>query len=204
MKAVNAVFGPHRDAARRGGAVDTQPVLFIQGAGSIHDPEGSGRLAAHLANELGTGYRLIAPEMPDADNPHYQPWRDRIARELEAIAEKVILVGHSFGGSVLLKYLAEGSFRKPVRGLFLVSVPNWGPDGWAYSEFAAPNDLGSRLPTSRIFLYHSRDDPEVPFGHLAYYQDHLPTATARPIDGAEHSFVEGLPTLVDDIQNLPR
>jgi uncharacterized protein len=184
--------------------VDSQPVLFIQGAGRMHEPEGSGRLAAYLASELGTDYRLIAPEMPDADHPHYQPWRDRIEQELEAIDGKVILVGHSFGGSVLLKYLAEDAYRKPVRGLFLVSVPNWGPDGWAYDEFAAPNDVGSMLRASRIFLYHSRDDPEVPFAHLAYYQDHLPTATARAIDGAQHSFIWGLPTLVDDIKSLPR
>ena len=39
----------------------TQPVLFIQGAGGMHQPEGSGRLAAYLARELGTGYRVIAP-----------------------------------------------------------------------------------------------------------------------------------------------
>jgi len=184
--------------------VDRRPVLFIQGAGSMHEPEGSGRLAAYLAHELGTDYNLIAPEMPDADNPHYQPWRDRIELELQAIDGKVIFVGHSFGGSVLLKYLAEGSYRQPLKGLFLVSVPNWGPDGWAYDEFAVPNDVGSRLPASRIYLYHSRNDPEVPFTHLAYYQDHLPAATARPIDGSEHSFVEGLPPLVDDIKSLAR
>ena len=75
---------------------------------------------------------------------------DRIERELDAIDEAVILVGHSFGGSVLLKYLAQGSYQKPIRGLFLVSVPNWGPDGWAYDEFAVP-DIGSRLPASKIF-----------------------------------------------------
>jgi hypothetical protein len=38
----------------------------------MHEPEGSGRLAAYLARDLGTDYRLIAPEMPDADNPHFQ------------------------------------------------------------------------------------------------------------------------------------
>jgi uncharacterized protein len=183
--------------------VDSQPVLFIQGAGSMHEPEGSGRLAAYLARKLGTDYRVIAPEMPDADNPHYQPWRDRIEQELEGIDEDVILVGHSFGGSVLLKYFAEGSYRKPVRGLFLVSVPNWGPGGWAYDEFAAPDDVASRLPASRIFLYHSRDDAEVPFAHLGYYEEHLPIATVRPIAGAQHSFVEGLPILVEDIKSLP-
>jgi len=184
--------------------MDTQPVLFIQGAGNMHEPEGSGRLAAYLARELGTDYRVIAPEMPDADNPHYQPWRDRIEQELDAIDEDVILVGHSFGGSVLLKYLAEGSYQKPVRGLFLVSVPNWGPDGWAYDEFAAPDDVASRLPESRIFLYHSRDDQEVPFAHLHYYEERLRTAMVRPIAGSEHSFVEGLPLLVEDIKSLPR
>jgi uncharacterized protein len=182
----------------------SQPVLFIQGAGSIHEPDGSGRLAAYLARELGTGYRIIAPEMPNADNPNYQSWRDRIEQKLEAIDEDVMLVGHSFGGSVLLKYLAEGSYRKPVRGLFLVSVPNWGPNGWAYDDFAVPEDVASRLSVSRIFLYHSRDDPEVPFGHLAYYHEHLPAATARPINGSEHSFVAGLPPLVEDIKSLPR
>ena len=184
--------------------MDTQPVLFIQGAGSMHEPEGSGRLAAYLARELGTGFHVVAPQMPDADNPHYQPWRDRIDHELETIDKEVILVGHSFGGSVLLKFLAEGSYRRSVRGLFLVSVPNWGPGGWAYDEYAVPDNVGSRLPPSRIFLYHSRDDPEVPFAHLGYYQENLPTATARPVDGSEHSFVEGLPTLVDDIKSLTR
>ena len=182
----------------------TQPVLFIQGAGGMHQPEGSGRLAAYLARELGTGYRVIAPEMPDADNPRYQPWRDRIERELEAIDEAVILVGHSFGGSVLLKYLAQGLVPEAHPGPVSRLRAQLGPDGWAYDEFAVPDDVGSRLPASKIFLYHSRDDPEVPFAHLGYYQQRLPTATARPIDGSEHSFLQGLPTLVDDIRNLPR
>jgi uncharacterized protein len=144
----------HRDSVGRGHAVNSQPVLFIQGAGSMLAPQGSGRLAAHLAREVGTDYRVIAPEMPHADSPDYQSWRDRIELELAAIDDEVILVGHSFGGSVLLKYLAEGSNRKPVRGLFLVSVPDWGPDGWAYAEFAVPDDVGSRLPATRIFMYH--------------------------------------------------
>ena len=183
--------------------MDPQPLLFVQGAGSMHEPDGSGRLAAYLSNELGSSYRVIAPEMPDADSPRYQPWRDRIEQELEVIDDDVIVVGHSFGGSVVLKYFAEGSYQKPVPGLFLISVPDWGPGGWAYEEFAVPDDVGSRMPTSSIFLYHSRHDPEVPFAHLAYYQERLPTATARAIAGSEHSFLEGLPVLIDDIRSLP-
>lgn len=184
--------------------VNTQPILFVQGAGSMHAPDGSGRLAGYLASALGARYHVIAPEMPDADNPRYRPWRDRLEQEIKAIDEDVIVVGHSFGGSVVLKYFAEGSLRTPVRGLFLVSVPDWGPGGWAYDEFAVPNDVGSRLPTSRVFLYHSREDPEVPFEHLHCYERLLPGATIRAMAGSEHSFTQGLPALVDDIRSLAR
>ena len=65
--------------------MDTQPILFVQGAGDMQQPEGSGQLAAYLASELGDRYRVIAPEMPEANNPHYQPWSDRINQELRAI-----------------------------------------------------------------------------------------------------------------------
>ena len=101
----------------------------------------------------------------------------------------------------MLKCLAEGSHER-IQALFLISTPDWGPDGWEYEEFAVPNDVGARLPTSTIFLYHSREDPEVPFAHLSYYQKRLPTATVRAIPGSEHSFLEGLPRLVEDIRSL--
>jgi uncharacterized protein len=181
--------------------MDTQPILFVQGAGDMQLPDGSGRLAAYLAAELGDRYRVIAPEMPEAGNPRYRAWSDRIDQELGAIEQDVIIVGHSFGGSVVLKCLANGSHER-IQALFLVSAPDWGPDGWAYEEFAVPDDVGARLPTSRIFLYHSREDPEVPFAHLAYYQERLPTATVREIPGSEHSFLEGLPVLIEDIRSL--
>jgi len=67
-----------------------QPLLFIQGAGDMRAAEGSGHLADYLGKELGDDYRVIAPEMPDADHPRYRPWRDRIARELAAIDDEVV------------------------------------------------------------------------------------------------------------------
>jgi predicted alpha/beta hydrolase family esterase len=178
------------------------PVLFIQGAGDMWAPEGSGVFAKYLEKALGAGFDVIAPEMPDADSePHYLPWRDRIDAELRAIDEPVILVGHSFGGSVLLKYLAEGPPPVSITGFFLVSVPWWGPEGWAYDEYALPDDFASRLPEIPPFLYHSREDPHVPFAHLALYEERLPNATSRSIDGSQHSFTD-LPVLISDIRQL--
>src|SRR5690349_1221133 len=104
----------------------TKQILFIHGAGNQHHPEGSAKLVAALKQQLGSDYHVLAPDMPDPDNPAYQPWRDQIEQELDKLDAHVLLIGHSFGGSVLLKYLAEGTYRKPIAGLFLVSVPYWG------------------------------------------------------------------------------
>jgi predicted alpha/beta hydrolase family esterase len=177
------------------------PVLFIQGAGDMRHPEGSGHLADYLGTQLGDGFRVIAPEMPDADDPHYRAWRDAIERELAAIDGPVVLVGHSFGGSVVLKYLAEGSFKGEIAGLFLVSVPVWGAN---FEEFALPEDFAARLPATTTFLYHSIGDPEIGFASMGRYERELRDATARPIPGSEHSFVNGLPVLVDDIRGVAR
>jgi predicted alpha/beta hydrolase family esterase len=177
------------------------PVLFVQGAGDMREPDGSGGLAGYLADELGSRYKVLAPAMPDPDNPRYRPWRDRIERELAAVGGDPLLVGHSFGGSVLLKYLAEGSYGGRIRGLFLVAVPHWGAEAWAYEEFAVPDDVASKLGPTPVFLYHSRDDPEVPFGHFSLYAGLIPKASARSLTGSEHSFVRGLPELVDDIRS---
>jgi uncharacterized protein len=172
-------------------------LLFIHGAGHPRHPEGSGQLADYFARELGDAFRAVAPTMPEPDDPHYRPWRDEIERQLSALGDDLLLVGHSFGGSVLLKYLAEGSYQRPVAGLFLVAVPFWGSD---FPDFALPEDFAAHLPSAPTFLYQSTDDPEVPFSHLRRYQEHLPWATSRAIDGSQHSFTDGLPQLVRDIQ----
>src|SRR5215213_7482792 len=110
-------------------------------------PDGSGVLVRYLTSALGPDYDVVAPAMPDAAiGPHYRPWRDRIDAELRGIAGAVVLVGHSFGGSVLLKYLTDGPPPRPIAGLFLVAVPFWGPEGWAYDEYALPTDFASNLP----------------------------------------------------------
>ena len=61
---------------------------------------------------------------------------------------------------------------------------------------------GSTPPIRHLFLYHNRSDEEVPFSSLKRYQEKLPQATVRVLDGKEHSFTEGLPLLTQDIKRL--
>jgi len=178
-------------------------VLFVQGAGAMNAPEGSGVLADFLRRDLGAGYNVVAPEMPGADtDPRYEPWRDEVDRQLGALGGGIALVGHSLGGSVLLKDLAEKQSPVPVAGIFLVSVPWWGPEGWDYDEFAMPDEFAHTLPAVPTFLYNSRYDTTVPYEHQALYLERMPGVIARTIEGSEHSFVNGLPELVTDIRDV--
>jgi predicted alpha/beta hydrolase family esterase len=115
----------------------------------------------------------------------------------------VILVGHSLGGSILLKYLSEEGVDKPVAGLFLVVTPYWGVEDWEVEEYALREDFASKIPEElTVFLYHSRDDEVVPFAHAALYAGKLPRVTVRELDGRGHQFDDDLSEVAQDIRRL--
>jgi uncharacterized protein len=192
------------DLARPGRASQLPPmprnVLVIHGAGEPRRRRGKVYWEPLLGDALGHGFRVKAPRMPRPNTPQYWPWARRIAN-LVAGARKPILVGHSFGASVLLKYLSEAVRRPALAALFLVATPFWGPD---FPEFALPPDFGARLrDVSPLYLYHSRDDPEIPFEHLERYSRVLPHAIVRALDGRGHEFNQPeFPELAADIRRL--
>jgi predicted alpha/beta hydrolase family esterase len=176
-------------------------VLFIQGAGEGAYEEDA-KLAASLQDALGTGYHVIYPKMPEEENPDDGAWMTQIAEELASLNGKVILVGHSAGGGVLLKYLLKKDIRRQVAGIFLISIPYWGPADEA-GEYTFQEGFASRLPHGvPIFLYHSRDDEWVPFAHLGIYAEKIPQAIVREFDGRGHQFNNDLSEIAVDIKSL--
>ncbi|HSK99569.1 MAG TPA: alpha/beta fold hydrolase [Rubrobacteraceae bacterium] len=177
-------------------------VLFIQGGGEGAYEEDR-KLAASLQDELGAAYDVRCPKMPDEDSPEYGAWRDRISEELAAPEGEVFLVGHSLGGSILLKYLCEEGAAKSVAGLFLVAAPFWGVEDWEVDEYALRRDFASKLPAELpVFLYHGRDDDVVPLEHLALYAQKLPRANVRELDGRGHQLAGDLSEVARDIGRL--
>ena len=161
------------------------------------------KLAENLRDELGVAFDVRYPKMPDEASPDSEAWKDTIARELAALNGEVVLVGHSVGAFVLLKYLTEEAVEKPVAGLFLVSAPFVGTEGWQVEEDALREDFASKLPEGLpVFLYHSRDDEWVPYAHLALYAEKLPQATIHKFDGRGHQFDDDLSEVARDIKEL--
>jgi len=152
--------------------------LFIQGAGDMHAPLGSAHLAAYLQQQLGPEIEIAAPEMPDPEEPSYRAWGAAIGEALAAAGPGAILIGHSFGH----RRCSAGSARATTRQSAVSSLSR-PVVGRELPEYELPDGFEERLPAvAATFLYHSRDDPEVPFKHLAEYERVFPEATVRPLE----------------------
>lgn len=174
-------------------------VLFVHGGGEGAYEEDK-RLAESLRDALGAAYDVRSPKMPDEDSPTYEAWRDRISEELADPDGEAILVGHSLGASVLLKYASEEAVDGGFAGLFLVAPPYWGAEDWEVGEYELRTDFASKLPEDLpVFFYHSRDDETVPFTHLALYAERLPRAMVREFDGRGHQFDDDISEVARDI-----
>jgi uncharacterized protein len=177
-------------------------VLFIQGGGD-GGYEADVNMVATLQNALGKGYDMSYPRMPDDDAVPDFGWLKQIGEEIDKIKGELILVAHSLGASLLLKYLSENKISRRISGIFLLSAPFWsGNEDWKQG-LKLQEGFAENLPeTSRIFFYHCRDDEEVPFDHLAIYRDHLPGATFREIESGGHLLNNNLDMVAKDIKDL--
>lgn len=142
--------------------------------------------------------------MPSPEAPDYKPWRDQIEKEILKLAEGSILIGHSLGGSFLLKYLSEEKMDKEFLGLFIVAAPYWGLEGWEYEAFSLKKGFSEKLNNAgKIFIYHTLDDQIVSRDHLIRYAKSIPHALVREVDGFGHAFnAAECKELIQDIKAL--
>jgi predicted alpha/beta hydrolase family esterase len=174
-------------------------VLFIQGGGD-NGYEADAKLAESLRAKLGTAYNVHYPQMIGDEKLPDFGWGQQIDQALAAIHDKVILVGHSVGASILLKHLSENEVSHPINGIFLIATPFWGAD---YEGLMLRENFADTLPKNvPIFLYHTQDDEEVSITHLSKYAKKLPQATIREIASGGHQLGNDLTPVALDIKNL--
>jgi predicted alpha/beta hydrolase family esterase len=177
-------------------------VLFIQGGGEGAYKEDE-ELVKSLRDVLGAEYDVLYPKMPEEENSGYEAWKVQISKEIAVLNGKLILVAHSVGCSMLLKYLSEERIENLLAGIFLIAAPYWGPGGWPVDEFTLDEGRASKLLKAfLIFFYHSRDDNIVPFTHLAKHTEKFPQAIICEFDGRGHQFNNDLSEVAADIKSL--
>jgi uncharacterized protein len=178
-------------------------ILFIQGGGSEVDYTADAKLVASLREDLGEAYVVHYPQLANDESAPDFGRKKQIGKELSLIDGDVILVGHSLGASMLLKYLSETRVDKKIIGIFLIATPFWSGDEDWKQGFKLKQDFEDKIPKGvPIFLYHSKDDEEVPFDHLEIYAKHLPQATLRKITDGGHQLNNDLSLVAKDIRSL--
>lgn len=159
----------------------------------------SPRWSEWLQSEL-LGVDVLTPSFPNSQNAQYEEWKILFEKILPYLTGDVILVGHSLGGMFLAKYLQENPLRRPVKSIVLVAP--------AYND-NSNEDLGSfgvesatRLgeSTNEVHLFHSQDDPVVPFTELAKFQSDLPDAHVHIFSDRNHFLQPTFPELAAIIE----
>jgi uncharacterized protein len=177
-------------------------ILFIQGGGGEEDYAADAKLVESLQEVLGKEYAVHYPPLPNESTPDYGRKR-QIEEQIALIKGEVILVGHSLGASMILKYLSESKVQKKIAGIFLISTPFWSGDEDWKQAFKLHQDFPNKLPKNvPIFFYHSKNDEEVPFAHLEQYERNLPQATVRKITDGGHQLNNDLSIVAKDIKSL--
>ena len=177
-------------------------VIFIQGGGE-EGYEADAKLVASLRTALGKKYNVDYPQMPSVESLPDFGWLERIGEEISLTNDKIILVGHSLGASMLLKYLSESQVQKIITGIFLIATPFWsGDENWKQG-LKLHKDFAVKIPKSTpIFLYQCKDDKVVPFDHLEFYKKNLPQAIFRIIKSGGHQLNNDLSLIAKDIKSL--
>jgi predicted alpha/beta hydrolase family esterase len=177
-------------------------VLFIQGGGE-DGYTADKKMVDSLKAALGNGFEVSYPELQSDETVPDFRWPEQIGKAINDIEGDVILVGHSLGASLILKYLSETTIQKKISGIFLLATAFWsGNEDWV-KGLMLKDDFPGKLPGDiPISMYHSMDDDEVPFEHLALYAKKLPQATMHEIKKGGHQFNNDLKFLAGDIRKL--
>jgi hypothetical protein len=131
------------------------------------------------------GRKVIAPEMPDADEPHIHSWVSKLKEIIEP-NEGAILVGHSVGCQAILRYLAElpegqnvGGvvFLAPWTNLIMKTIEEEGEESVAIAKewIDSPLDFAEikKHIQGKVIAIFSDDDPDVPLSEKDIFAEKL-------------------------------
>lgn len=157
-----------------------------------------------IDEKLGEGFEVISPEMPNSANAKYSEWKIIFDKLILFLEDTFVFIGHSLGGLFLAKYLSENSFSKKILATYLIAAPYDDKDSEdSLGDFVLPATLEKlEKQGGRIFVYHSEDDPIVPFIDIEKYTKALPKAEKNIFKTKGHFMQEEFPELIESIQHL--
>lgn len=153
-------------------------------------------------------FQIIKPEMPNKELACYKIRRLWFEKHLPYFDdENFILIGHSLGAMFLIKYLWENGFPFKISQLHLVA-PVLNDEGLTpgdnhLGDFAYEPSIIKNLEkvADQIFIWHSKDDPCVPFHQAEKIKAELNHASFTVFEERQHINQAEFPELIKIIKN---
>lgn len=139
---------------------------------------------------------VLLPTFPNGSNAVYDEWVIYFEKLLPFLNDEVYLIGHSLGAMFLAKYLNEAPLNKPVKKLLLVAGGYDDESMEDLGSFKVTSANNVPLSAKEIHLFHSKDDPVVPYSELAKFQADLPDAIIHSFENRGHFLDESFPELL--------
>ncbi len=150
-----------------------------------------------LAKNITAAHDYHFIQMPNAMNAEYQAWSIWFEKVIPFLRNNVILIGHSLGGSFLLRYLSSHVLPVNVAQLHLVApgVDELDCPGMGSFSTNLDNWKGFESNIANIYLWHSFDDELVPIHHSERLMVKIPDAHFTKFTDRGHFIQESFPEL---------
>jgi predicted alpha/beta hydrolase family esterase len=159
-----------------------------------------------LKGELIEQYDFLSIDMPNRDWANYTAWKVWFERYMDFIHDQnPILIGYSQGAMFFLKYLSENKFTKSIKQLHLVAPAVTDLYEMGLEKLGTFNLDLSKINTildfcGEVHLWHSEDDPTVPFANSKLIVDNMPSIKFHKFTNRGHFFDPTFPEILEVIK----
>ncbi|MFK7779684.1 MAG: alpha/beta hydrolase [Candidatus Gracilibacteria bacterium] len=154
-----------------------------------------------LAPDLGEDFFLMNPKMPNKNFADYNERKIMFEKTFPYLENDIILVGHSMGGTFLIKYLEENNFPVKIKKIIIISGAFKDSPGDVIGNFNFDKTLlNLKKYENDIIFYQSKDDFVVPFSDLEDYRKIFPNSQYNIFENRGHFIDETFPELIEQIK----
>jgi len=181
----------------------TAPLWHLPAHSHIYS---SKKWTSTFADDLGAGYDVIMPPMPNKQNAKFIEWKIWFERHFEFLDEGVILIGCSLGAMFLAKYFSENEMPLKSKAVILMAgayrLPGFSDKDCG--DFLIEPEKVSVISekAESVIIIHSKDDFVVPYEHAEALSRAIPEAELVTLEDKNHFLVEALPELIEKIKAI--
>lgn len=169
-------------------------IVFVHSAGVQSVTSGSNPLIRKTKEDI-PDYTWHASDYPRDIGQIYDNWVKVLIQSLDEVPidEPVILIGHSFGGTVITKYLTENTVQHNIEKVIMIGSPFFGCDE-KFSDLQ--NIITDELKVAApIYHIQSEDDDRVNITHQKCWQEKFPEIQLITEQSGKHEFHDGIQAL---------